>query len=665
MKWLLLLLSALWLGTTPAPAQPTPVVKYELLVDANLGARQLTVRGTAAFVAAENFRDSVDVVLHKTMGNPAFRLLSPKRDKFIIKKLEAGDGQTTYRFVFGHRLAVGQPVRIGFAYRGGRLPAFQFFLDSSYCLAGGYNVAWYPQVQARRRDNTTTAMEGTGTIRVTTARAFTPVIMGCESRQTFQGPQRVTRFTVPSPAIFSLFVGCYQRTDYAGAVPTTAYRLTRDTATAGYLHRSAAIIGALAEEFGPYPFRSFSLLEYPEDVSNKLSIGGSSEYAGITLPSSAFGSRFNYALFGHELAHQWWAVAVEAAGAKGTGMLSEGMAQFGSLQVVSRFDSAHAEQYRRTGYPGYVRDQCGLGYLTLALSGHDAALENVNGANAHALANSKGFLVLDLLAETIGRDRMGQGLRAIVQRHRHEPLTWEAFLAEIEQAAGQDLSWFYEQWFQRQGAPDWSLTWAQHGPAVALTIVQPAPFYRLRLELELLGVRGERTRQFIDLTSPTTQVSLPAAFPVQQVRLDPAFRVPHWEEQYRAPAQALAPVVGVRILRLAGKKEEANTAAEAALSRLTQPDCYGVEFALCYELGRLKVGQGPPGRDAAMNYFLRAIQSPVRDPNALVQVYYRLAQLAHAKGDRAVFTWAKTNALTADALNGNAAGMAKLLVGYQ
>ncbi|MBC8083038.1 MAG: hypothetical protein H7Z21_07480, partial [Hymenobacter sp.] len=398
MKLHVMLLSTLWLRTISAPAQPTPVAKYELTVDANLAVRQLAVRGTAAFEAAENFRDSVDVVVHKTMGKPGFRLLLPTRAKLVIKELPGDDGQITYRFVFGQRLALGQPARIGFAYRGGTLPATQFFLDSSYCLAGGYNVAWYPQVQARRPDNALTTMEGTGSIRVRTARAFTPVVMGCVARQTFQGGQRVTQFTVPGPAVFSLFVGRYQRTDYPGAVPTSAYRLTRDTTTAGYLRKSTAIIGALAEEFGPYPFRSFSILEYPEDVSNKLNIGGSSEYAGITLPSSAFGSRFNYALFGHELAHQWWAVAVGSAGTKGTGMLSEGLAQYGSLQVVSRFDSARAEQYRRTGYPGYIRDQCGLGYLTLAVSGHDAALENVTGANAHALADSKGFLVLDLLA---------------------------------------------------------------------------------------------------------------------------------------------------------------------------------------------------------------------------------------------------------------------------
>ncbi|MBC8084691.1 MAG: hypothetical protein H7Z21_15950, partial [Hymenobacter sp.] len=131
------------------------------------------------------------------------------------------------------------------------------------------------------------------------------------------------------------------------------------------------------------------------------------------------------------------------------------------------------------------------------------------------------------------------------------------------------------------------------------------------------------------------------------------------------PAQALATAVDVRILRLAGKKEEANAAGGAALARLAQPDCYGAEFALCYELGRLNAGQGPTHRDAAPGYFLRAIQSPVRDPGTLASVYYRLAQLAHAKGDRPLFAWAKANALTADALNDNASGMAKLLEAYQ
>jgi hypothetical protein len=659
------LFSALLLSGPLAAAQPSPVARYDLQVKANLAKKLLRVQGTVAFAVDERERDSVDVVVHKTMGRPTFHLLSPKQAHPMVKEVSANDGQTTYRFIFGRRLDSHQAVRISFLCQGGALPAAQFFLDSTYCMAGGYNVAWYPQVLARQPDNTTTTLEGTGTIRVITARPFTPVIMGALARQTARGEQQTTEFVLRTPAVFTLFVGRYTRTDYPGGpVPTAAYRLTQDTATAGYLRNCARVIGALAEEFGPYPFASFNILEYPEEVANKLNIGGSSEYAGITLPTASFGNRFNYALYGHELAHQWWAVTVGSAGSKGTGILGEGMAQFGSLQVVKRFDPAHAEQYRRTGYPGYIKDQSGLGFLTQSASGNDVALQNVGSAQAHSIGDSKGFLVLELLSETIGKERMKAALHIITTKYRDQPLTWEAFLAEIQRAAGQDLNWFYEQWLNQTGAPDWTLTWQPRAGQVALTVDQQAPYYRLQLEAEFRGTHGETARRTVEVAGATTHLEVPIPFEVKQVQLDPEFKVLHWDEEYRLRARALAPAAGVKYLRLAGKATEALALGEAALAKLPQPDPYGAEFALCYELGRLQAGRATADaalREEAMAYYLRAIRCPVRDPEALASAYLRLAQLAHAKGDLTLFVWAKNGALTADMLTSYTVGAAKQL----
>ena len=662
------LFGTLLLGSPAAVAQPSPVAQYDLRVEVNLVAKHLRVQGTVAFAADDRARDSVDVVVNKTMGRPTFRLLSPTRPQLVVKEVLTDDGQAAYRFIFGRRLAPRQAVRIGFACQGGALPATQFYLDSSYCLAGGYNVAWYPQVLARQPDNSTTTMEGTGTIRVTTARPFTPVIMGSQSRQVTKGKLKITEFTLRTPTIFSFFVGHYTRTDYPGSVPTSAYRLTRDTATAGYLRNCSRIIAALAEEFGSYPFNSFNILEYPEEVSVKLNIGGSSEYAGITLPTASFGNRFNYALFGHELAHQWWGNTVGSAGTKGTGILSEGMAQFGSLQAVKRFDPAQAERYRRAGYPGYLKDQSGLGYLTLAAGGNDVALQDVGSAQAHSIGDSKGFLVLELLSETIGKERMRTALHTITAKYRDQPLTWEAFLTEIQQAAGQDLGWFYEQWLNRPGAPDWTLTWQQQAGQVALTVVQQPPSYRLRLDAEFIGTHGETARRTVEVAGATTHLEVPVAFVVKQVRLDPEFKVLHWDEEYRPQALALAAASSVKNLRLAGKVPEALATGEAALPKVSQPDQYGAEFALCYELGRLQAGRAGENvafREEAIAYYLRAIRCPVRDPQGLTNAYLRLAQLAHAKSDAALFAWAKGHALTADMLTGNAVGVAKLLKVYR
>jgi hypothetical protein len=81
-------------------------------------------------------------------------------------------------------------------------------------------------------------------------------------------------------------------------------------------------------------------------------------------------------------------------------MLSEGMAQFGSLRTVEILEGeAAAERHRRTGYPAYLPEQCALGYFTLLGKGLDHPLFNLplEGSEARLLADSKGFIVWEML----------------------------------------------------------------------------------------------------------------------------------------------------------------------------------------------------------------------------------------------------------------------------
>ena len=97
---------------------------------------------------------------------------------------------------------------------------------------------------------------------------------------------------------------------------------------------------------------------------------------GFMLADSAsLDAPFNLAFYGHEISHQWWANLVSnAGGAHGNYMLDEAVAQFDSLRAVETLDGTlAAEQYRRSGYPGYNADQSGPEAMDAAVNA-DAAI---------------------------------------------------------------------------------------------------------------------------------------------------------------------------------------------------------------------------------------------------------------------------------------------------
>jgi hypothetical protein len=125
------------------------------------------------------------------------------------------------------------------------------------------------------------------------------------------------------------------------------------------------------------------------------------------------------------------------------------MAQYGALRVVEQlYGPEAARRFRRTGYPGYEFLQNGLGYLILERAGADAPLVTAG----RDLANSKGFLIHDLLARTIGRDRFRSILRRFTSDFAFTDVTWETFRDACLAGAGRPLGWFFEQWYGRRSA---------------------------------------------------------------------------------------------------------------------------------------------------------------------------------------------------------------------
>lgn len=624
---------------------------YQLQVHADLPAKTFAVTGSLSFETVSANGDSIKITISKGVG--AVKLAMEGATGHMDTSVNEG-GDIVYRWRFDHTLPAGTLLHFTYAYERGTAPTSQYYLDSTFCMAGGYGSAWYPQVM----DSSGSYTRGTGVITVITPPRLMAVMAASNVTATTTAGNRSFRFQYTRPDIFSLYIGNYARQEYKGNRSFYTYSLSKGIDGNELSRKSAAVLDFLTTQFGPLSIPNFSIIEFPEYVSELTGIGGASILGGVVMPASAL-RRFNYALFGHEIGHQWWGNKVSSKGQKGADMLSEGMAQYGSLQTVYHFDSAHAMEYRKTGYPGYITDQCGLGYLKNLAAGNDQPLSQLSGSNGHIIGDSKGFLVLDLLASTVGKPVFNKALQTIGKKYSEEGITWEDFQREITNAYGHPLQWFYQQWFERTGAPAWQSSWAQQQNKLLLTITQKDSSYQLPLEVLITYSNGTTLLQQIHIRDRSHQLQLPVKGAVTAVQIDPFFKVLHWDDALTPTAMAQAKVVRVLNLRIQQKNEEAIALAQSYLKEGIPDDNSGVEFSLLYQLGRIAVIQNK--QEEGLAYYQRALQCASRAPDLLAYTYYRIAQIAAAKKDAALLQWACVNAVKADLLNNKADGIEAMI----
>jgi tetratricopeptide (TPR) repeat protein len=325
------------------------------------------------------------------------------------------------------------------------------------------------------------------------------------------------------------------------------------------------------------------------------------------------------------------------------------------VEIIEGVDTA--ERYRRTGYPGYYSEYSGLTYLSRSLAGLDHELSDLpfaDGYLSRRLADSKGMLVWDMLSRAIGRDRFSRFLKNFLHEHAFQLVSWEEFLKATEEASGIDLKWFYEQWFDRKGAPDWQLNWAQNGRMLRGTITQAAPYYSATLEIQAVGQGSAGLVKTIDIRGAKTDFTWNVEFKVESVELDPHFVLLRWTPAYRTEANALLPYTKADLKLQQGKLDEAVIEFKAALDRVTDPDQPGLRFMLEYGLAESLIQQEK--FQEAKPHILAALKGPARRTDILPWVYLQLATVSRHLKDQQTFEWAVKAVVTADAAAGGNTG---------
>ena len=529
---MLLLLTALVAApsgckTPSTRPDPPPFYDYALTVRVRPDERRIEVTGTVRVPPADHERAEFRWSISARMSGMRVEILEPSVSAGAAalelvseasrQRVEGERSDASWVLRPRRPIPPGESALVRFSYEGTGEASFLYYVGPEIAFASGWGDRWYPVIDGE-------SGKATGKLTVEVPDGWTAVT-GTAYRQ---------------PTYFTFTAAAYTRVHHQGTVPLTAYVLTPRAHIDGWLAGVESMLDVLSAEFGPYPSDELILAEVPRDLAKRAGFNAFSPAGMVVLNSRAFDAPVKHLLewLGHELGHQWFPHAV-TWDPPAFPYMEEALAEYGGLRVVEELAGPEAARHTRTSGFEFDPIYSAAAYFKQVAAGVDRPLTTMGtGIDQRNLAYNKGSLVFDMLSREVGRETFRGVLHEITRGRRFHTTTWTDFVRTLDATSGRNLDWFFEQWLERDGAPDFRLSWTQEDDSVRITVTQPTPSYRARLKVEVRGGDGERVVQVIDVGSERADLTVPTRFRARDVVLDPGYEVLRWTPEYRAMAQA-------------------------------------------------------------------------------------------------------------------------------
>lgn len=276
------------------------------------------------------------------------------------------------------------------------------------------------------------------------------------------------------------------------------------------------IINLYADLFEPYP--------YADEKYGHAQFGWG---GGMEHTTVSFMGGLSRGLIAHELGHQWFGDKV-TCGSWQDVWLNEGFATYLAGTVIENFDSASDFRiYKQDKISSITQEPDGSVYVPA----QDTI--SVNRVFSSRLSYNKGSMVLHMLRKKLGDAVFFQGLKdyladpALSYGYAKTP----DLIRNMENASGQDLSEFFNDWIYGEGYPRFTIRWNQASAGslnVKINQTQSHPsvsYFDVPVPLRLHGTQGETLDIVLDNTfdGQIFQPSVP--FTVNGVQFDPEYDI--------------------------------------------------------------------------------------------------------------------------------------------
>ena len=517
-----LLCSAAW--TLPAQERRNTsridVEQYTIDADITPNTHSIAAKTSVRFIPLDDNITSASFELNNALN--VSRVVDDKG-----KQISASRNQQdfTVRLSFDQPLTKGQPVTVTFYYDGklsgdedSPVYGIKFAAihpDYAYLM---YPARWFP-VSGYTVDRFAAQMN------VTVPMGYSVLGSGSDSKQTSADKNVYQfRFDHPSfPGSIAVVKGDPAKVSESGVTTSCYFRAPESEYVQQYGQEVGKIMAYFTGLFDLPPYANLAVVETEAGAPDGYAAPGL-----IFLAPRGISRNVSSKLLANQVSRQWWEELVSPT-TRNHLWLENGLAAYSELLWVEHTTSPGALE-------SAVRDAM-VESLTVDNVPiiQSARLEDYS-PEYWALTAKKGEAVLNMLRFVVGDKNFFEILKQYAKTNSWKSANTDDFKKIVDAVAGQDLGYFFIQWIESSGAPEFKLEYTifrtQKGFRVMGKISQDLDTFRMPVDLRI-ETEGNPEEKRVEVVGTSSEFSVDTFGKPKNVIIDPSNRVLRYSPQIR------------------------------------------------------------------------------------------------------------------------------------
>lgn len=495
------------------------VLAYDIAAELVPAEQVLNVKAKVEFEAQEDRVSTVEFDFNDAMR---VRTVSDSQGN-ALTFTKSGDFR--YRLNLVEPLAKGAKLAVEFNYDGrfdGReespVYGIRFAAVENEGAAFLYPARWFPV-------NEYTSDRYTMNLSVTVPPEFRVVSGGLEGEKELSGKITYT-FENTRPALHGSFA--VVRATMApvpvsseGISSRTFFRKEGVAKPTGEMVAKA--MNFFTDTFGTPLVRNMALVETFRGFPNGYSAPGV-----LFFSSNALQAEPNQRMILNQVARQWWGGSISAF-SRSHIWLVNGLARYSEALYVES-----------TGGPSALETEMRDVYVEALTQPEPPLIQAARyedySPEYWAATAGKGSAVLHMLRSVIGKEKFGLALKAFAERYAGKQASTGDFRRTVEEIAGQDLGYFFIQWIESSGAPEFKLTYTVFRTSKGFRIVgkvsQDLDTFRMPVKLNI-ETEGNPEEKMVEVVGTSSEFSVDTFGKPKSVTLDPDMSVLRYDDTVR------------------------------------------------------------------------------------------------------------------------------------